>query len=105
MKKPIVFIALVAVLAACNTSKSITTYFQNHCPNSKVTKLTDGSYKVEVVCENLYDTVELKKYVQQGVVKYDFAGASVSGIVVSKDSIPDIYTILVKISKGVKKGK
>lgn len=102
MKKVLVFIALAAVLSACNTQQKVTTYFKKHCPNSSITKLNDGSYKVEVKCENLYDTVDLKKYIQKGIVTYDFAGATVSGLVVSKDSIPDIYTILKKISKGVK---
>ena len=97
-------LAIIAVtIASCNTTSKVQSYFTEHCPNSKVTKLYDGSYRVTVECSNLYDTTEIKKYVDYGRVQYDFVGAKVSGTVISKDSIPDMYSILVKISKGIKR--
>lgn len=103
MKKVFLFAALAAILSSCNSSQKVTAYFTEHCPESKVTKLYDGSYRVLVKCENLYDTTEIKKYVTNGRVEYNFSGASVSGIIISKDSIPNVYTIFSKISKGIKR--
>lgn len=105
--KRIVFVALMAALtiaiSSCNASQKAVALFKEKCPESKVTKLANGSYQVTVKCTELYSTAEMQKYIQKGVITYDFAGASISGVVQSRDSVPDLYGILVTIAKGAKR--
>lgn len=105
--KRIVFVALMAALTiaieSCNATEKAVALFKDKCPDSKIVKLSDGSYQVSIKCEQLYSTAEMQKYIQKGIITYDFAGATISGVVQSRDSVPDLYGILVTIAKGAKK--
>lgn len=103
MKK--VFIAFVVLLtvASCNLEQKLTAFFKEKCPNSTITKTYEGKYLVSVECANLYETTEVKKLISKGMITYDFANATLSGVVVSADSIPNLYAILKGVAKGVKK--
>jgi hypothetical protein len=96
------FVVLLTV-ASCNLESKLTTFFKEKCPNSTITKTYDGKYLVSVECANLYETAEVKKLITKGLITYDFANAKLSGVVVSSDSIPNLYAILKGVAKGVNK--
>lgn len=103
MKKLFLF-ALIATMAlsSCKVKEAVEKFYHDKCADSKVTKLPNGKYRVAIKCTGLYETVEVKKYLEEGKVSFDFVNAEASGVVVSEDSIPNMIHILKKISKGVK---
>lgn len=103
MKKVFLISILAVLISSCNIESKLTSFYKEHCPNSSITKTHDGKYLVTLECANLYETAELNKYVEKGVVTYDFAGATISGVVKTADSIPDLFKIMKGISKGIKK--
>lgn len=103
MKKTITLTALLFALASCNFEQKLTKFYQEKCPNTKITKTYQGGYLVSLECSDLYDSPELKKYVKEGKITYDFVNGKLSGRVQSVDSIPDLYKILKLIAKGTKK--
>lgn len=103
MKKVLFASIALLFLDSCNFEKKLTAFYKEHCPNSAITKTHDGKYMVTLECANLYETAELNKYVEKGIITYDFAGAKISGVVKTADSIPDLYKIMKGISRGIKK--
>lgn len=104
MKKIILILAVLATtITGCKVKEAVEKFYKEKCPDSVITKLPDGKYKVALKCTDLYQTVEVKKYLSEGKITYDFVNAEVYGTVVSEDSIPDLFKILKSVSKGVKK--
>lgn len=103
MKKLFLILAVLATLSSCKVKEAVEKFYKEKCPNSVITKLPDGKYKVALKCTDLYQTVEVKKYLSEGKITYDFVNAEVYGTVVSEDSIPDLFKILKNVSKGIKK--
>jgi hypothetical protein len=97
------FVAATLATTSCNVSQKVQTYFHEKCPDSKIQKQSNGTYLVKLQCKDLYDATELKKYLSEGTITYDVVNAELVGTVTSKDSIPNMYGVLVSIYKGVKK--
>lgn len=104
MKKLLLIFAVLATvsMSGCKVQEAVEKFYKEKCSDSKVTKLPSGKYRVAIKCTGLYETVEVKKYLEEGKVSFDFVNAEASGVVVSEDSIPNMIHILKKISKGVK---
>lgn len=102
MKNLFFTLAVLLTVSSCKVNQQVTDFYKTHCPESKVVKLLDGKYRVILKCSGLYNTVEIKKYVSEGKITFDFTNAELSGVVVSADSVPNMVNILKGIAKGVK---
>jgi hypothetical protein len=103
MKKVFILSAVLLFLASCNVQTKLTNFYAKHCPESRVTKTTEGKFLVALKCDNLYDTAAISKYLDKGYIVYNFKSASADMEIVSSDSLPNIMAILKGVVKGIKK--
>ena len=103
MKKALFTILVLVSISSCKVQQKATAYVKEHCADATVRKLPSGAYKLHAKCTDLYDTKEISKYVQEGVIVFNFGKASVTTDITSSDSIPNLHGILKTVVDGFKK--
>lgn len=100
MKKVFVLALAVIALNSCNFTKQATTFYNEHCSESKV-KFDSVNYVI-VNCKDLYPTKEVKKVVSEAYVDFDVVGASLTAKVQPKDTL-NPAKLIYQIQKALTK--
>ena len=106
MKKVFLMLAVIDMTAtSCSKyyENSLTNFYKEKCPGSKIVKKETGGYLVSLECAELYQTTAVKDLISKGVITYDLANGKLSAAVETEHDLPSMYKLLMSIAKGLKK--